>query len=111
MARVVLESVAVHEGGSILVTQDMEQLSQCEHFLLYLHGRTWTRGEESEALGAEVLRAMDLGVHILLAHECDDSGRKAAHCVPFGAFFGTTFPHLFMQTYSELRPQRCSQTS
>ena len=24
-----------------------------------------------------------------------------------GAFFGSTFPPLFLQTYSELRPQRC----
>ena len=26
-----------------------------------------------------------------------------------GAFFGSTFPHLFLQTYSELRPQRCTR--
>jgi hypothetical protein len=25
-----------------------------------------------------------------------------------GAFFGTTFPHLFFQTYRELRPPPCS---
>ena len=25
-----------------------------------------------------------------------------------GAFFGTTFPHLFFQTYRELRPPSCS---
>ena len=27
-----------------------------------------------------------------------------------GAFFGTTFPHLFVQTYHELRPPPCSAT-
>lgn len=27
-----------------------------------------------------------------------------------GAFFGSTFPHLFLQTYSELRPPACSRT-
>lgn len=26
-----------------------------------------------------------------------------------GAFFGATFPHLFLQTYGELRPQRCTR--
>ena len=26
-----------------------------------------------------------------------------------GAFFGTTFPHLFLQTYGELRPPRCTK--
>ena len=26
-----------------------------------------------------------------------------------GAFFGSTFPHLFLQTYGELRPQRCTR--
>jgi hypothetical protein len=26
-----------------------------------------------------------------------------------GAFFGSTFPHLFLQTYGELRPPRCQR--
>ena len=26
-----------------------------------------------------------------------------------GAFFGSTFPHLFLQTYGELRPARCGR--
>jgi len=26
-----------------------------------------------------------------------------------GAFFGSTFPHLFLQTYADLRPQRCTR--
>ena len=26
-----------------------------------------------------------------------------------GAFFGSTFPHLFLQTYGELRPARCTR--
>lgn len=32
-------------------------------------------------------------------------------CFPFGlaAFFGSTFPHLFLQSYSELRPAPCSR--
>ena len=27
-----------------------------------------------------------------------------------GAFFGSTFPHLFLQTYGELRPAPCCRT-
>jgi hypothetical protein len=27
-----------------------------------------------------------------------------------GAFFGSTFPHLFLQTYGELRPPPCTRT-
>ena len=37
--------------------------------LLVLNRSTWTRGEESKALAAEVHEAKRLGVHVLLAHE------------------------------------------
>ena len=75
-------------GCSLFVTSEGGP-EQADHMLLLLDARTWT-SEAAPALAAEVAAAMMGGVHILLAHECDDSGRKAAHCVPFGAFFGTT---------------------
>ena len=59
--------------------------------LLYLTSETWTRGIESPLLAAEVLKAMDLGVHILLAHEMPGVGGQAArHAVDFPSFFSTT---------------------
>jgi hypothetical protein len=50
-------------------TKSVDRLSKCDHMLLYLTSQTWTRGEASEELAQEVGRAMDLGVHMLLAHE------------------------------------------
>ena len=43
----------------------------CAHcvWYRYLTSQTWTRGAESAALAAEITQAMDLGVHVLLAHE------------------------------------------
>jgi len=56
--------------------------------LLYLRGDTWTRGEASEALAEEVRRAMDLGSHILLAHEMPGVGGQVLRFgCDFGAFF------------------------
>ena len=57
------------EGQSrnvLFITDDAADMARCEHMLLLLTSQTWTRGEESEALGREVSRAMDLGVHVLL---------------------------------------------
>jgi hypothetical protein len=39
--------------------------------LLYLNAKTWTRRAESEKLADEVQVAMDLDVHLLLAHESE----------------------------------------
>ena len=54
-------------------TADKALMRSCNHMLLYLTSQTWTRGEASEALAKEVLQAMDLGVHVLLAHESASS--------------------------------------
>lgn len=69
-------------GIPILWTDNLSELDQCEHFLLYLTSFTWTRGQASEAFACEVEEAQRLGVHLLLAHEfpCileDDSIRGA----------------------------------
>jgi hypothetical protein len=55
----------------LFVTTDTDRLAQCEHLLLYLNSQTWTRGDRSEAFAEIVRRAMDLGVHLLLAHESE----------------------------------------
>lgn len=43
---------------------------------------------------------------------CQDvyNPKSSAHSAIDGAFFGTTFPHLFFQTYAHLRPTPSSQT-
>jgi hypothetical protein len=58
------------EAEVLFVTENTNRLAECDHLLLYLTSQTWTRGDEaSEALADEVRRAMDVGVHVLLAHE------------------------------------------
>ena len=56
--------------------------------LLYLTSQTWTRGEASEALGRELMRAMDLNVNVLLVHEMPGMGGQEAR---FGCSFGSFF--------------------
>ena len=56
-------------ASSLSITQDITQLDQCEHMLLYLTARTWTSGEASEKFAHEVCEAQRKGVHLLLAHE------------------------------------------
>jgi len=58
--------------------------------LLYLTGETWTRGiDESDALAAELTRAMDLEeVNVLLSHEMPGvGGQEARHGCEFATFF------------------------
>ena len=70
----------------LFVTTNVDRLAECDHLLLYLTLQTWTRGEESEALGKEVERAMDLGVHVLLTHESErlqcPNARACGSCQP-----------------------------
>jgi hypothetical protein len=61
------------QGEVLVVTKSIDSLAECDHLLLYLTSQTWTRGEASEVLADEVLRAMDLGVHVMLAHESERS--------------------------------------
>ena len=55
--------------------------------LLYLDGRTWTRGAQSEALARDVAAAMRKGVPLVLAHEMPGLGQGGRHAVPFASFF------------------------
>ena len=49
------------------VTQNVESLPQCDRMLVLLTAATWTRGADSDAFGAEVMRAMRAQVPLLLA--------------------------------------------
>ena len=86
----------------LIVTDEFGMLSECEHMLLYLNAQTWTRGEASNALGAELSAAMDRGVNIVLAHEMVGiGGQEARHGCEFSAFFacadGATPPKLLQR--------------
>ena len=70
------------------VMSNGSRLGECSHMLLYLNGQTWTRGMASAALGKELMKAMDLGVNVLLAHEMPGVGGQD---VRFGVEFGTFF--------------------
>ena len=93
--------------GELRVTTDVGQLQQCAHMMLFLTDRTWTRGEEaSDALTGELLRAIELQVHVLLAHEMPGV-EKGRHACEFGTFFthpdGSTPSELLKRgIYSEI---------
>jgi len=70
------------------VTAEAAKLSECDHMLLYLTSQTWTRGEASAALGRELMKAMDLGVNVLLVHEMPGAGGQEAR---FGCEFSSFF--------------------
>ena len=92
----------------LYVTSDPTQLSTCDHALLYLTSQTWTRGEASAALAAELSQAMECGVHVMLAHEMPGvGGQEARHGCEFGSFFacdeGATPQELLQRgIYSEI---------
>ena len=71
----------------LLCTSTLHRMELCEHYLLYLTSETWTRGEASAELAAEVKAAMDAGLHILLAHEMPGDDGQARNACDFGAFF------------------------
>jgi len=91
-----------NRGGrqTLRVTSDPDDLTCCRQMLVYLNAQTWTSGERSALLAADVKAALDEGVDLLLVHETPDvhgaSGSKNG--VDFGKFFacadGATPPDL-----------------
>ena len=78
------------QGGVLYVTSDVAKMQACEHVLIYLTSQTWTRGELSEQLGAEINQAMDLELSIKLAHEMPGlGGQHSRHGCEFGTFFAS----------------------
>jgi len=72
------------------VTHNADQLCSSDHMLLYLTAQTWTRPFESTALRDELLLALELGVHVQLAHEMPGAGGQEER---FGCEFGDFFGH------------------
>lgn len=81
-------------GVPLLVTEEPTELGRCKHMLVYLTDQTWTRGDESDAFAEEVRRAMDEGVHLILAHEMPGHQEEVRHGCEFATLFvserGTT---------------------
>ena len=76
------------QTNTLHVTQDIEQLGECDFMLVYLTSQTWTRADESSMLGVEVGGAMDAGVSLLLAHEMIGvGGQEARYGCEFAKFF------------------------
>ena len=83
---------SVQNARQLLVASEPESMAEeswleCDHFLIYLNGNTWTQGEPSEQLAAEVSSAMDAGVHLLCAHEMPGVNQETRHPCEFGTFF------------------------
>ena len=76
----------------LTVTSKEEQLARCERMLLLLDERTFTSPSSADLL-AEIQRAFDLGVPLVLAHEMpsvDPEDGAARHACEFGDFFRST---------------------
>ena len=72
----------------VLRTTRRADLPRCAHMLVYLNAQTFTSGAASAAFAREVARAMELEVHLLLAHEmAGGAGQEARHGCDFGLFF------------------------
>ena len=74
-------------------------MSLCDHTLLYLTAQTWTQGEASAALAAELMEAMENNVHVLLVHEMPGAGGQAER---FGCAFASFFANPDGATPSQL---------
>ena len=87
-AEELMNEMAGAHGLQLKVTTEASALGECMHALVYLNGETWTSGAVSEAFATEVECALELGVHVLLAHEMPGVGQpEARHGVDFASFF------------------------
>ena len=68
-AAALVREVAAELKLDVRLTADSLRLEECEGMLVYLTALTWTQGPASVAFAADVQRAMDSGVTLLLAHE------------------------------------------
>ena len=68
-ARALVDELRAYQPvGALLVTEDVDEMSNAEHFLLYLDACTWNSAN-AESLAAHVAKAKESGIHLLLVHE------------------------------------------
>jgi len=94
--------------GQLHMTTSIDLLDDCGHMLVYLDDRTWTSGDTSDKFAAEVQQAMDMDIHLVLAHEMVGLGQDERFGCEFGKFFETTPSGLLQRgIYNEIaRPLR-----
>ena len=73
-ASALIDEVVVALRLPIVKATTLEQLCQCECFLLHLSSHTWNDASTADALMRLVLQAMDAKMPILLAHEMPGVG-------------------------------------
>jgi len=79
--------VESHFERALYWTDAVEHLSHCTAMLLYLNAQTWTRGDASDSLAAEVQEALQSGVQVVLAHEMPGLNQEGRFAVEFATFF------------------------
>lgn len=72
-ANALCDEVQAAQRITLKVTNDVSQVAKCERMLVYLTSTTWTRGVQSDNFAHDVRKAMENGVHLLLAHEVPGS--------------------------------------
>ena len=94
----VAEEVQAAYRLDLRVSQELDDMRDCERMLVYLHKGTWRTGPAREAFTQEVVTALHCGVQLLLAHEMLGADAEARGGVDFATFFdceqGTTPPQL-----------------
>ena len=75
-------------GCDVVHTSDLGRLGRCACLLLYLNTQTWQSGPARERLEADVARAMDASVPLVLVHETVSFGVPVdRHPCDFSHFF------------------------
>ena len=78
---------AMAPNGKLHLATSSINLCKSDQMLLYLTSQTWTRGPDSEALGTEVMAALDSNVHVLLVHEMTGMEETERSGCEFSTFF------------------------
>jgi hypothetical protein len=84
---------------AVVAISEVCELGTCDHMLLALNGKTWTRDDESALLAHEIVLAMRAGTNVLCVHEMPGLEQPSErHPVEFATFFacesGATPAHL-----------------
>jgi hypothetical protein len=68
-------------------TASLSARSRCEHMLVLLDDRTWTSGETTAKLIAEIESGITAGIHMLCVHEFPSVVGPPRHTCDFGLMF------------------------
>ena len=74
-------------SAPLTYTTDVAELARCDHMLVLLDERTWTSGEDTARLVEHIHKAMELGVHLICAHEFPSVVGPPRHQCEFARMF------------------------